>query len=1071
MEMNDSLLQQILAEQQRMANMQQQQQQMIQQQQDYAKMTVPEDPVKITAESVPPPEPPPIQNNYTALSPSMPPPVVQVGVAPTSVPAPPVVQTTAPSAPPATNPLATIGGTLFGGITGASLTPPNASAATTRPIAPPTQDVMNMALNDMISTRTYRMGAEAQQDYYSDQRAQVQMGIMSAGESALNIGATAGTFLMPGGLIAGLAAGSVVSAGVGLVAGSMMDGAKTSLAYQDVLREKGYKAFNVFESQNDFGGVGLNLDDQQDLSKFLREEAPANFLEDEEIQKILSGALDGKLMKSSTDMDSFKKKFKEIVGVVKEMTVSMNASIEEVTAMMGELERRGVKVNQMGNVGAMAKLTGSFLGVGTQQAFEQMLEQSDRLTQGTSLDAGEAMKAAAANTFVTTQLTEQYADATPEMKSYIKNNGGEAGVAADMTQRIATAMSSTPEIQDMSMTIAALGLEKDEEGNLKFDQNKVNEMLASGGNAQEKIAQGTKALQSLDSADLVNYQQSFSEMSRSELNQSQQAQMTQLSIKAFQDMTGANEETAAMRLGLASNQKDATVFMDQLNNLADPNTARMFDAMAFREQMNATKIAESPTFFQRMKYGFREFVTEPIGNLGQGISDEIGDVSLDLQKFMSGVGDRTFTRSNNLVDPNDLNAFQKQFNVDEKGSATNRLYEGIVDSSATDYNKNYKNALKDSLDVKFDATGATRITGERFEKLVDQYEDRKLDASAIAGLREEVDAGKMDKMSESRAKYIIDLAAGKNMAETGTASNSRGYADYETLAETTNAEKKEFGELGDQGTIAGILDQQEKTQKKIKEDAGKYDKNLQDALNKSDLSRDDTVAVQRAIRTKDYDAVAEITKDKGILKAVDKLEGLNKRTEAFTEAAGGLKDVTAQIELTASLPEYYEKMLVSSGALSKEEAGSLFGDLNSDAKKLKKDLKGKDISIDEAIKTAKGQQEDGKTLVATLGEEQLTKLAQSVVDSSSADEIASLKDLSTGGSIDASKVASAIDAVAVASSKDADGAVNKDKKIGDALDDHSDAMSKMLETLTKEAKNMKDAKKAIVYGNTWTSRM
>lgn len=1042
--MNDSLLQQILAEQQRLTMMQQQQMNM--QAQQPPASDVPDSAPPLTQQAVNLPPPPPIQNNYTQG------PNVQVGVAQSAM---------SPAVP-------LVGGMIAGGGLAHTMT-----KALPAPAAAPTRDMINVALNDMMTTRSYRMGAEAQQDFYSDQRAQIQMGLMTAGEKMLNVGASAGTFLLPGGMLTSMVAGGAVSAGVGLVAGSMISGARDSLAYQDILREKGYKAFNVFESQNDFGGIGLNLDKQQDISKFLRETAPENFLEDEEVQKILSGALDGKLLKSSTDVDSFKKKFKEIVGVVKEMTVSMNASIEEVTAMMGELERRGVSVNQMGNVGAMAKLSGSFLGIGTQEAFQQMLETSDQLTSGNSLDASQAMKAAASNTFVTSQLTEQYAAESPEMKSYIKNNGGEAGVAADMTQRIAGALTNSPEVQNMAMTISAVGLEKGEDGVLRFNQDKLNQALASGDSPQELITRGTGSLQGMEGADLANYQQSFAEMSRSEMNQSQQAQVTQMAIKSFMDMTGATEETAAMRLGLASNQKDATVFMDQLNNLASPEVAQQMDAMAFREQMNATKIADSPTFMQRVKYGFRGMITEPLGNVGQDISDEIGDVSLDLQKFMSGVGDRSFTRSNNLVNPNDLKALQDQFDIDKKGSASNRLYEGMVTSMDLKKTDDLKETLADTMGVKFSEDTISRISGDRFANMVEQYGDGKLDPTAIAGLRDQIKSGKMDNLSEKRAMYIVDLAAGKNMAAHGSATNPREYGDFDTLAETTNAEKAEFGGSDKASTFAQILKQQESTQKELKKDAAKYDEQFQDALNKSKLSKEDTIAVQRAVRTKNYDAVSEITSDKGVLKSVDRLQELNKRTDAFSEAAGGLKDITAQVELTSSVPEYYEKMLISSGALSKDKANSLFGDLNDDAKQLKKDLKGKKLTIDEAIKAAKAQQEDGKAIMSTLSDEELTKLAQGVVDSSASDTITSIDNLMSNGTVDAKKVSDAIDSIAVASSKDAKkGSVDKDKSIDDSLSDHSDAMNKFLDTIVKETGTMKEANKAIKTGNfNWSSRM
>lgn len=182
--------------------------------------------------------------------------------------------------------------------------------------------------DEILSDRYYLMGSEAMQERQTDIRQKMQLGTLNALNETVGTAAGVGAFLTPGGIIASSAIGLGAGAAVAYTADAMMDGARDALAYQRVLEEKGYKAFNVFEGRNDFGGIGMSLEQQQELSSFFRDLAPEKLLEDKEIAKILEGSLDGKLLKSTTDIKSFKKKFSEIVDSVKEVAVVMNSSLE-----------------------------------------------------------------------------------------------------------------------------------------------------------------------------------------------------------------------------------------------------------------------------------------------------------------------------------------------------------------------------------------------------------------------------------------------------------------------------------------------------------------------------------------------------------------------------------------------------------------------------------------------------------------------------------------------------------------------------------------------------------------------
>ena len=238
-------------------------------------------------------------------------------------------------------------------------------------------------------------------------------------EQALNTtggfvtGATsAASMFLPMGFLPAAAIGAGVGAVVGGTVNTMVDEAKSALDFQDTLQQMDYKFINAFESSSDMGGIGMGLEDRQEVSRFLREVGPEKFLEDSEINQILTGAADNNLLKSVRDVESFKGKFSDIVDAVKEITVTLNATIEEATAFMGEMERRGITTQNMGMIAAQSKVTSSFTGKDVNATMEAVMSTSDAVTAGTAIDATKVMTGTNQGIFLS-QLCLLYTSPSP----------------------------------------------------------------------------------------------------------------------------------------------------------------------------------------------------------------------------------------------------------------------------------------------------------------------------------------------------------------------------------------------------------------------------------------------------------------------------------------------------------------------------------------------------------------------------------------------------------------------------------------------------------------------------------
>ena len=228
-------------------------------------------------------------------------------------------------------------------------------------------------------SRTSDKGVEAIQEQANFAVQRGALDVASAGASIVGggigakagagIGAAIGTAILPGvgtavgsiaGSMLGFGAGSAVgSGGVGLIKHEVQD----RQDYSTWLQENAYKFINSMETNNTKVNSGFTGDERKQLGKWLANMNVDFNMTDDEINTILQGVTDAGLLKSSSDMESFQKKFSSLVSTIKEGAKLLNLSYEEMTEMVGDMNKQGIKSDadrelMLNKLKAVSDLTG-----------------------------------------------------------------------------------------------------------------------------------------------------------------------------------------------------------------------------------------------------------------------------------------------------------------------------------------------------------------------------------------------------------------------------------------------------------------------------------------------------------------------------------------------------------------------------------------------------------------------------------------------------------------------------------------------------------------------------------------
>lgn len=208
-------------------------------------------------------------------------------------------------------------------------------------------------------SRTNDKGVEAiqEQNEFAVQRAGIDIAQGAAsiggGIAGMGVGSTIGTAIGsfvagPIGGVVGNIAGGIVGGGVGSSVGSgavgiVKDQIQDRQDYSTYLQENAYKFINSMETNNSKVNSGFTASERKDASKWLANLNTDFNMTDDEINTILQNVTESGMLKSVSDLESFKKKFSSLVKTVKEGAMTLNLSYEEMSEMLADLNKKGIK--------------------------------------------------------------------------------------------------------------------------------------------------------------------------------------------------------------------------------------------------------------------------------------------------------------------------------------------------------------------------------------------------------------------------------------------------------------------------------------------------------------------------------------------------------------------------------------------------------------------------------------------------------------------------------------------------------------------------------------------------------
>lgn len=557
------------------------------------------------------------------------------------------------------------------------------------------KSALMQVISNYINVEAMRLSAQGRTNFAADQSYLMnQSFINSVGSAApaMGIAGSIGAGLFTGGMAGGLIAGGLGGLAATYVTSEVVGGAQKALEYQDLLKRESYKIINPFESINEYGASGFKRPQIQEISKYLREIAPEKFLADEDIQGILGGALDNKLLKSVSDVESFKKKFSSLVDTVKQITLTMDQSIEEAMKFMGEMNRRGVATERMATVSAGIRNAASMMGVSASEMSSAILATTDQMVQGTFSDyatnATNVSRAMSAGAL----LYDRAKVKDEEIANYIANTGGAKEFSEQFAIKRAAALSQT----DLSQMLVAASLERGSNGRTVVNQERFEDLMQSNASSDELIRMGRTQLQILSGNNPAMLSQLMQRLP-SLINNLQSSEQNQLLDKLMSAFTrrGLTQEQALQELGIASNFPEAQAAL-QMKSLEQNNTD-FFVAQQARLKLSSVYQSQDAGFLARVDQYYRENISVPLGNLGQSALDTFDNLMTDVGNRIQGTENQE--RGGSFLSVDEMNEAGSVFSEKAKQnriSAYANLRKGLEGTDGT----------SESLDIIDDITGS-----------------------------------------------------------------------------------------------------------------------------------------------------------------------------------------------------------------------------------------------------------------------------------------------------------------------------------------------------------------------------
>lgn len=467
---------------------------------------------------------------------------------------------------------------------------------------------VSSAVKQYIMTPSGQMSAEQRQL----SAANLSGGITNAGIAG--VGAVAGgaaqfgSMMAVPGLAASIGVGAVGGALTGAVTAVALDQAQQNQAYNKYLLQNSYRFINPMESTNDRGLGGFSMGQRQDLSNSLRNFDVKSNITDKQTMDLLQTFTEGDLMKSSSDLKSFEKKFGQLTEYVKSASITLNTTFKQTAELMSEMEKRGILSQNFDYFSSLAKGVGSYTG---QSSLESM--QSISNAAGTMVSSGStaSMQVATKNAAYYTKFTDDIYErgksaaeqglqnADSDNYNYIVSAGGK-----DQAQAMAiNASKSAWQSQQGLMTAMYVQYGLDSNGNFSEDLFKKN---VSGKSWSTLTSGSSSTLQGLASNGTLDWY-----MKKAQAKFEEDPIALTNAIFANADPTQSAAQNLARYGGLDYNNANFIASLGAQDTTANRTS---IDSAAKRQQILANMTAQS------------RGAKDTLRNVGAGIMNGIGNI-------------------------------------------------------------------------------------------------------------------------------------------------------------------------------------------------------------------------------------------------------------------------------------------------------------------------------------------------------------------------------------------------------------------------------------------------------------
>lgn len=276
-----------------------------------------------------------------------------------------------------------------------------------------------------------------------------------------------------GGPIGGIA-GTIVGNAVGAIGGDqIIKHVGVQQGYEKWLQQNSGRMINMFESNDGFGD-GFNKREEKSLSKMLSKMNTQFFMSDDEMFTMLNNVTDAGLMKSTSDMEDFAKRFSGLVESVKSGAKMLNASYEEMTQLYSEWNKMGIKTDaERANLTSQSKTLSMITGMDETTAANALTQAIKQLVGGTSIDSTLGSTIAQSDISLASTIREKKL-VSDEALRIIENNYGsnDQAVAAAMSESMKNFYGS-----DNLKQASLAAMKMDSNGNVVIDQSTLNSLI------------------------------------------------------------------------------------------------------------------------------------------------------------------------------------------------------------------------------------------------------------------------------------------------------------------------------------------------------------------------------------------------------------------------------------------------------------------------------------------------------------------------------------------------------------------------------------------------------------------